>query len=545
HALALAKLCAFMAPEGVRFDLLTRGAPHLPPPLNAALADDIAFEEARETLANWSLARIGRVTLDVPEMLCRDAGIAQTAPGFGVHRLQQRVTREWLEQGAAWRAAAEAVAEMLGGVFPSTANTGKASAHPESWPLCALLTPQTAALAAATAREGAERLPVRAFDTALNQAGVYLYARGDRPGALRLLERSVAVKALTVGAAHPEMATALSNLAGRYVDLGRWPAAAEAFDRALAIDSALFPPSAPTLAIRHSSRGELEWKQRAAAAASARNLRAAAIDRRAGNARQEAISLNNLGAVVGDWAAASGDAGLRWREAGCGAAALAATRAAEGDAHPSTAIRCHNLAVWFWTMGDAGAAAGLAERAVATMFVLGMSEHPSTLRRSDELATIYDALDHPEKAARLRAVDVSDLDPVVDQIQADHAHWRQTGEPVPLDLPGLDRPEIQQGYEDVSALIDAEIQQVEADAVAWRKARGLKPDGSEDAAWRERAIADPSIVPDTPVWSPDRLAEALENKWIKGLPDPDPTPEGPKPRRPGVLGRLKDLWKAG
>ena len=118
HALELAKLCAFMAPEGVRFDLLTRGAPHLPPPLDAALADDIAFEEARETLANWSLARIGPVTLDVPEMLCRDAGIAQTAPGFGFHRLQQRVTREWLEQGGAWRATAEAVAAMVGGVFP-------------------------------------------------------------------------------------------------------------------------------------------------------------------------------------------------------------------------------------------------------------------------------------------------------------------------------------------------------------------------------------------------------------------------------------------
>ena len=82
--------------------------------------------------------------------------------------------------------------------------------------------------------------------------------------------------------------------------------------------------------------------------------------------RGEAIDLNNLGAAVSAWAAASGDAGLRWREAGCKAAALAATRAADGDAHPSTAIRCHNLALWFWTMGDAGAAAALAERALAS-----------------------------------------------------------------------------------------------------------------------------------------------------------------------------------
>ena len=71
----------------------------------------------------------------------------------------------------------------------------------------------------------------------------------------------------------------------RYVALGRLPEAAEASDRALAIDSALFPPSAPALAIRHSNRGELERNQRAVAAASARYLRAAAIFRPSGPGR--------------------------------------------------------------------------------------------------------------------------------------------------------------------------------------------------------------------------------------------------------------------
>jgi hypothetical protein len=73
-AVILLGLCAYLAPEPVPLDLFTLHAPLLPPPLSAAAADPLAFNEAIATLVDYSLAK-------------------RTQQGLQVHRLVQGVIR--------------------------------------------------------------------------------------------------------------------------------------------------------------------------------------------------------------------------------------------------------------------------------------------------------------------------------------------------------------------------------------------------------------------------------------------------------------------
>lgn len=526
-ALELLKFAAFCAPEGIRRDLL----PSLP-----FLADAQAVDAVCETLVSWSLARLVPLEIDIYEPLCAEAGIVKSGPALGFHRLEQTAIRAWLEERGDWRAAAEAVAGWLRAAWPQIEGQPD-SLEPRSWPACARLVPHVQALATATEGDGAERLPVHAFNLALNEAGVYVAVRGDAAAAAALQARGVDVKEITYGRDHPQLAIGLSNLALSLVTLGQLDAAAAGFDRAIAIETRLFAARAPALAICFSNRGEVDWKRGRFAAAAAANLRAAAIDRRAGDARSEAIRLNNLGAVLSDWAwAVDPDQAARLRrgEGACNGAALLAMRAALGDLHGDTAHGLVNSAVRLAQAGAFAPAAALMARALATWRLLGIGGE-SPARRAAELAFCYEQSGQTEQLAALRADEAAFLGPIQAQLEKDHAVWKETGEPVPLGVAALEDPEHEVAYQEILSWIKAEGERVAADAEAWRDARGLPLDGSGDDEWREKAIADPSIIPPTEPWSPDDLAARWE-RWVEtGEPlfaaarEPEPAP-APAPR---------------
>jgi len=78
-------------------------------------------------------------------------------------------------------------------------------------------------------------------------------------------------------------------------------------------------------------------------------------------------------------------------------------------------------------MGDISGAATHAERSAAIMYSLDLTEHPNTRTMADDLAYFWDRCGHRDKAARLRSGDVSDLLPVIAQVEAEHRAWVAEG----------------------------------------------------------------------------------------------------------------------
>ena len=163
-ALDLLRLCAFLSPDGVDLGLLTidPGGEFLPASLAATMAEKFAREDALAALAALSLLR-------------QEDGPAGR-PVLIFHRLLLEVVRDWMgdDARAFWGSVA---VQLVSLVFPNDVD------DPSNWPPCARLMPHVAPLEAHAPRSGEA---ARALDRLLNQAGLYLSARGDRAGALAL-----------------------------------------------------------------------------------------------------------------------------------------------------------------------------------------------------------------------------------------------------------------------------------------------------------------------------------------------------------------------
>ena len=119
----------------------------------------------------------------------------------------------------------------------------------------------------------------------------------------------------------------------------------------------------------------------------------------------------------------SGDPDKRLKAEGYSAQALAITSRAAGERHPSTAVRHYNLAVLKCRLGDWTGAANHAERAVAIMLSLDLSQHPSLSNIAATLLQSWEQSGHSEKAACLRSGQISNLLPIIAQIEGEHATW--------------------------------------------------------------------------------------------------------------------------
>jgi hypothetical protein len=85
---------------------------------------------------------------------------------------------------------------------------------------------------------------------------------------------------------------------------------------------------------------------------------------------------------------------------------------------------CHfNLASLRSDTGDPVGATSEAEQSLATQLSLGLVEHPATLRTIHTLSNYYELSGEPYKAALLRSGNVSDLLPMIKQIEAEHWGW--------------------------------------------------------------------------------------------------------------------------
>jgi tetratricopeptide (TPR) repeat protein len=401
-ALDILRLCAFLSPDGVELELLMayEDGQALPSSFTKAIADKTTREDALAALISLSLLR-------------RENG--PFGPVLIFHRLLLEVVRDWMGADAR-RAWGSAAVRLVSRPFPYDAD------DPSQWPLCARLMPHLSPFDAQGRRTGAAG---KALDRLLNQAGIYLYTRGDRAGALALAEKSVALMRMTQTDEPLSLATGLSNLAGRYIDLGRLDEGEAAAREALAIEEPLLNSNDPSLAITLSNLAEVHWKRKQFAQAEPLLLRAAEITKAAlgENSADYGKWLSNLGAVYGRWAEETDQTTKRTQEEKFKTDALAVTRAARGARHPETAISYSNLAVMKHRRGNWPGAAEAMERAAAIMLSLDLAQHPDTLGRAAVLAFLWQRSGQPDKAFRLTAGDMSDLLPVIAQIEAEHRAW--------------------------------------------------------------------------------------------------------------------------
>jgi tetratricopeptide (TPR) repeat protein len=401
-ALDILWLCAFLSPDGVdlRLLMLDERGEVLPASFAKVTANKSVREDALAALVSLSLLR-------------RENGPA--GPVLIFHRLLLEVVRDWMGAASAdWGGVA---VRLVSGAFPYDADD-----DPSQWPLCARLMPHVAPLDAYAPRAGEAG---RALDHMLNQACLYLYSRGDRTGALALAEKSVALKRATRTDEPLELATGLGNLAGRFADLDRLDEAEATFREALAIKEPRLDPNDPSLAITLSNLAGVHWKRRQFAEAEPLLLRAAEIMKTAHGeeSAEYGTLLANLGALYSQWADEPGQSARRAQAEKFKTQALAVTRAARGARHPETAIRHQNLAVMKYKPGNYGGGASDAERAVAIMLSLDLAQHPHTQFFGRHLANCWQRSGQSDKAERLSAGDISDLLPVIAQIEAEHRAW--------------------------------------------------------------------------------------------------------------------------
>ena len=403
-ALAVLNLSAFLSPEGVEVGLLqatAQGSEVLPDLLRSTLLDDLAWSDTRGALVNYSLVRISQD--------------AEWGDVLILHRLLSQVIRERLDEDRSnW---ASTAIEVVSSAMPY------GSDEPKNWPLVARLIPHVMAL---------KDLPVEAdeagkfLDRLLNQASVYLNSSGDQSGAETLLRRSLALKEQTRQDDPERIAIACDNLAGRLIqDKSKWEEAEALYQRALDIQRDVLPPDDPLLAKTLNNYAGLKRLQGDYQSAVDLTLQAAKIAQKAsGDVSVEySIILSNLGAIYSEWFDVSGDAEHRNLERKYTSESADITRQVRGVRHPDMAASYHNLTATYARDGDIETATRDMARCVAIRLSLGLLDHPNTHNSMAELHGCWTQLGQTDKAERFTAGDLSDLIPVIHEIEEEHRAW--------------------------------------------------------------------------------------------------------------------------
>jgi hypothetical protein len=400
-ALDLLRLCAFLSPDGIDLSLLM-AAGHcevLNADFAAAMTGVFAREDALAALASLSLLR---------------QEVVSAGSAFLIfHRLLLEVARDWM--GAKAR-------EFWGSTAVQLVNYAFPLVEVNTWETCARLMPHVAPLMAHAPQRGAAG---KHLDRLLNQASLYLAARGDRTGALAMALGSVALARLTESDDPLGLSVSLGTLGVRYIELGQLADADASLRESLAIKEQQLDSNDPSLAVSLANLAAVHWRREQFVDAEKLLLRSAEVSKAAhGPTSAEYGSiLSNLGALYGDWAWQPGQSAMRAHEQDYKTRGFTITRAIRGLRHPETAVRYNNLAIMEARAGNWPSAAANMEREAAIMLSLDLSQHSDM---PSDLATLADFWLHAgqtEKAERLHRGDVSVLLSVIAQIEAEQCSW--------------------------------------------------------------------------------------------------------------------------
>jgi tetratricopeptide (TPR) repeat protein len=198
--------CAFLYPENIPEDILTRGVPELGAKLQTLADKSHEFDEAIATLNTYSLLR-----RDVENRM------------LSIHRLIQAVVQDTMNE-TEQRQWAERVVRAVNHTFPKGDYT--------TWTRCQQYLPHALA-SEVLIRQWNIHIPEAA--DLLNKIGLYLQMRAQYSEAEPLLKRALVMREQILGPEHPDTAASLNNLAGLYMNQGKYAEAEPLLKGALAI----------------------------------------------------------------------------------------------------------------------------------------------------------------------------------------------------------------------------------------------------------------------------------------------------------------------
>ena len=257
---------------------LAQGAPERIPMI---LVEGAVDDEAERLQALAALAEVS---------LVQHHPFEDGTPAVTVHRLVQAVARARSEANGSVQDARGRVIARLVATYPKNVD------NPQSWPLCAQLTPHLLRL-----RDTPDTTSdIADWPKLLDCAGGYFLGRAAYSQAEPLLRDALAIREKSLGPEHPDTATSLNHLAGLLTGRGNLAEARPLCERALAIQEKALGPEHPDTAMSLHNLASLLSSQGDFAGARSLHERALAI--RATVLGPEhpdtATSLNNLARLL-------------------------------------------------------------------------------------------------------------------------------------------------------------------------------------------------------------------------------------------------------
>jgi len=347
------------------------------------------------------------------------------APAVTVHRLVQAVARARSEANGSAQDALGRMTARLVAIYPE-----ESYRDPQTWPLCAQLTPHLLALRAAGPDATSD---IADWSKLLGLAGGYFLWRAAYSQAEPLLRDALAIREKALGPEHSLTAESLDGLAALLGTLGDIAGARPLYERALAIREKALGPEHPDTAQSHNNLAALLEEQRDFAGARPLHERALAIRETALGPEHPdtATSLDYLAGLLRNQGDIAGARPLYER-------ALAIREKALGPEHPITAISLSSLAGLLYAQGDIAGARPLCERALALQEKALGPEHRDTNRTRSNLAQLLLTSGQPTEALALGETALAAHDKVLGR---DHA-WTKGSARVTADaLDALGRTE--------------------------------------------------------------------------------------------------------
>jgi tetratricopeptide (TPR) repeat protein len=352
-ALDLLNLLAFLSPDDIERELLSKRSEHLPQPLASLVSALLRFDQAIAALRRYSLIEVRYNVISV-------------------HRLVQAVTRAALAEKGTEAQWSDAALKLIDSAFRFDVDSF------ETYDPSERLLPHALAVT-----EHAERLGLIAEPTGrlLNRVGMYLWSRTQLRDARNVLERALAVAEKVYGPQHSAVATELNSIGLILLSSGDLDEALRYGRRALAMDEEVYGPVHPNVARDLNNLGLILYDKGDLEGALVHSRRLLAINEKVygSDCREIAASLNNMGRILhkqGDLKQA-----LRYIQR-----ALAINERIYGPEHPAVALDLNNIGHILSDQGDLAGALQYAQRTLPILEHWYGPLHPKTRAAAATLA---------------------------------------------------------------------------------------------------------------------------------------------------------------
>jgi tetratricopeptide (TPR) repeat protein len=351
----LLRFFAFLHPDAIPDELISKGAMHLSPPLQSIANDVIELNQAIGELRKYSLVRRN------PE-----------GTTFSLHRLVQAVLKDAMDEQAQ-RDWSERTVRAVNEVFPK--------AEFKAWSECQRYLPHAQQCLVLIEQWN---MTFPEVGRLLNEVGYFLVENGQYPEATSFLKHALALREQIRGPEDLEVAESLNNLAELYRLQGKYSEIEPFYQRALSIREQVLGPMHPDVAksLNNLARPYHHLKQ---------FDKAIPLYERALSIREQ-----KLGSMHPDLADTLNDLGTLYQAQGqyvqakpLMERALSIREQALGSTHPDTAISLSNLGSLYREQGQYVQAKPLMERALSIQEQVLGPAHPDTATSLNNLGLLY------------------------------------------------------------------------------------------------------------------------------------------------------------